>query len=331
MKERPDGAAPQPLPSPTTPSAGAPVPRAPPPPLPLTGSSASYRMRQLRQRIGKIYESEERPRYNCHDAALRAAASEPVKSGGRADSGRAVAGSGEKARRGEGVPVSARSRDAGDGGRTTGRQPPASFTEHELEQFGYDVLLLNPLLLLRYLRLVQQHPERWRALAPPPSPGVGLTTAANRRLQRHSRAFHRGHHGFGRRDTPVQTASYDVACSHPPRHRCRSDTSPSTPRNPRSATKPPPPTREAKAPHGVKHTPSEAAALASRLETSRTRAEDWLGDLTTKEVLAVRQLCLRELREEAGSLSEWWSAHRYCRYLRVRGRKADLYIWDDEP
>ena len=170
--------------------------------------------------------------------------------------------------------------------------------------------------LLHYLTLVGDYPEEFEKLR---RLTANVSHSPAHSLLRIGRAFTSGHRHFGRRETPVQLAAYELGCRQ--RHSaCATVTPKSHPMEyshidseiadedlDGAAARLP----------GLRQMLEEQGMVAAELWLARRDAQKAVASVSTRQSLREREKALHALGEAEGSLQQWWVAQKDCRYLRV--------------
>lgn len=194
--------------------------------------------------------------------------------------------------------------------------------------------------LSRYLTLVYDYPKAFRKLRFLAESDPNMAPCV-RDLILTGRLFGRAHHEFGRRESPVLLAAYELGSRR--KLDCRSgaaahpkETLPSTPQpaaqKTHTLTVKAPSRDRSKSPDGESREPFEKNLLAQHgavvagLWKAREDAEKALAAVSTNDGMRAREWVLRELEEDEGSVQQWWLSQKHCRYLR-RLSMSDAYNW----
>ncbi len=186
---------------------------------------------------------------------------------------------------------------------------------------------VDPRPIIEYLKLVQEHPEQYiamrNAVLEGSSKPVQFLTGAGE-------AYSRGQHYPPTPESLVVQAAYELGCKNKPLsclqyevHMCMCKSKP----------KPVPKILQKKTlikgGRPEKKDTNETSwadlkARMSKVEKKRVEVEFWIRKLSTAQVVKAREIALRELGEENGSIRRWWLSQKYCRYLRESKPKEIL-------
>ena len=170
--------------------------------------------------------------------------------------------------------------------------------------------------LLHYLTLVGDYPEEFEKLR---RLTANVSHSPVHSLLRIGRAFTSGHRHFGRRETPVQLAAYELGCrqrhsacatvtlkSHPVEYSHIDSEIVDEDLDDAAARLP-----------GLRQMLEEQGMIATELWLARRDAQKAVASVSTRQSLREREKALHALGEAEGSLQQWWVAQKDCRYLRV--------------
>ena len=198
-----------------------------------------------------------------------------------------------------GVKVQTTSRRSVEGKRHSNTRPRSSYEK-----------------LLHYLTLVGNYPEEFEKLR---RLTANVSHSSAHSLLRIGRAFTSGHRHFGRRETPVQLAAYELGCrqrhsacatvtltSHPVEYSHIDSEIADEDLDGAAARLP-----------GLRQMLEEQGMVAAELWLARRDAQKAVAAVSTRQSLREREKALHALGEAEGSLQQWWVAQKDCRYLRV--------------
>ena len=175
--------------------------------------------------------------------------------------------------------------------------------------------------LLRYLTLVRQYPDEFEKLRRPTTT-LSTTPAHDRSLVRIAHAFNRHHREFRTRETPVQTAAYELGC------RMKHGTWAVVPSDDMSLSQQSANNALERSNYfdidlsghvrfpDMDQTVSQHGAIIAELWRARRDAQRAMTSVSTQRSLQERETALKALGEEEGSLHQWWVSQKGCRYLR---------------
>ncbi|KAI0227787.1 hypothetical protein LSAT2_021725 [Lamellibrachia satsuma] len=288
--------------------------------------------------------------FSCHDRALRDAGYTPhvdksntvkwFKERSPADSKTMVADS-RSSSAGETVTVSTPphgnkpSRDVlSTTEKVTTKVKPAARTNLEIKQHHSVRLSSKYDKLLHYLTLVRDYPEAFEKLRHLAA-NESTSPASVRHLMKMGRVFTTGHREFGRRETPVQIAAYELGSRHklsacalaPPKEAQSSLPHPTahgtlgknTNTRSHSAISAETDSSEPSCLPDAKRMQAQHGAVVAGLWRAREDAEKALASVSTYQGQLETEMALEALEEADGSQQQWWVSQKHCRYLRGRG------------
>ncbi|KAI0227788.1 hypothetical protein LSAT2_021726 [Lamellibrachia satsuma] len=212
--------------------------------------------------------------------------------------------------------------------RVTAKVKSTGRTKLEAKQRPSDIPRNSYEKLLHYLTLVCDYPEEFEKIRRLTA-NVSTSPAAVRSLVRIGRPFTTGHRHFGRRETPVQTAAYELGCRQK-----YSAWVAATPKEAPTLS----PRQSANSTEATSQVDLECAEVdlseharrpdmeqmltqhgvrAAELWLARRDAQNALATVSTHQSLREREKALHALGEAEGSQQQWWVSQKHCRYLRT--------------